>query len=79
MNNKCAFCAQLVAYFIRCEECGEAICTTHRTAKPTLVARSAEDGNPLAATTCYLCLNHSGVAVPAGAVPRYSSIALAAT
>lgn len=62
MNNTRAFCAQLVEYFIRCEECGEAICADHRTAKPALVAQPAGVRNQLADATLYLCLNHRRVA-----------------
>lgn len=34
MHNKCAYCAQLVEKFTRCNECGAAICVDHRTLMP---------------------------------------------
>jgi hypothetical protein len=34
MDNTCAFCAQLVEKFTRCNECGEAISVDHRTLMP---------------------------------------------
>ena len=69
MNNKCAFCDQLVAYFIRCEACGEAICEDHRTAiaipgmlQPMIdaAARPLFEAPP-APQQQFLCPNHRGV------------------
>jgi len=69
MNNKCAFCDQLVAHFIRCAACGEAICEDHRTAMATLrmlqPMASAEARGPAeelpVPTQLLLCPNHRGV------------------
>jgi hypothetical protein len=69
MNNTCAFCDQLVAHFIRCEACGEAICEDHRTAMPTLRmlqpltsgdARGPAEEVPVP-THLFLCPNHRAV------------------
>jgi hypothetical protein len=72
MNNKCAFCDQLVAYFIRCEACGEAICEDHRTAiaMPGMLQPPMADGGAAARPLFeerpdpqqrFLCPNHRGV------------------
>jgi hypothetical protein len=69
MNSKCAFCDQLVAHFIRCEACGEAICEDHRTAMATLRvlqplasadARGLAEDVPVP-TQLFLCPNHRAV------------------
>jgi hypothetical protein len=60
MDNKCAFCAQLVAHFARCNECGEAVCADHRTLMP-IGPRPAFAGKGLGTPARYLCPNHVGL------------------
>jgi len=60
MDNKCAFCAQLVEHFTRCNECGEAICADHRTLMPVGPRPVyAVKGQPTPAR--YLCPRHVGL------------------
>lgn len=62
MNNKCAFCAQFVEHFIRCNECGEAICADHRTLMPVGPRPTyAGTGLGLGTPARYLCPNHVGL------------------
>lgn len=60
MDNKCAFCAQLVERFTRCNECGEAICVDHRTLM-SVGPRPAYAGTGLEIPARYLCPNHVGL------------------
>ena len=60
MDNKCAFCAQLVEHFTRCNECGEAICADHRALMP-VGPRPAYAGIGLGTPARYLCPNHVGL------------------
>lgn len=60
MDSKCAFCAQLVESFIRCDECGEAICADHRTLTP-VGPRPTYAGTGLGTPARYLCPNHAGL------------------
>ena len=60
MDNKCAFCAQLVEHFIRCNECGEAICADHRTLMP-VGERPTYAGTGLETPARYLCPRHVGL------------------
>jgi hypothetical protein len=60
MNNTCAFCAQLVEHFIRCNECGEAICADHRTLMP-VGERPPYAGTGLETPARYLCPRHVGL------------------
>lgn len=60
MDNTCAFCAQLVEHFIRCNECGEAICADHRTLMP-VGERPSYAGTGLETPTRYLCPRHVGL------------------
>ncbi len=66
MDNKCAFCAQLVEHFTRCNECGEAICADHRTLMP-VGPRPAYAGIGLGTPARYLCPNHVGLLTAAQA------------
>ncbi len=60
MGNKCAFCSQLVEHFIRCNECGEAVCADHRTLMP-VGERPSYAGKWLATPARYLCPRHIGL------------------
>ncbi len=75
MNSTCAFCAQLVEHFIRCNECGEAICADHRTLMP-VGPRPAYAGTGEGTPARYLCPNHVGLlrqALAVGADQRVAS------
>ena len=60
MNSKCAFCAELVEHFIRCKECGTAICADHRSLMP-VGERPAYAGTGLETPARYLCPRHVGL------------------
>jgi hypothetical protein len=60
MDSKCAFCAELVEHFIRCNECGAAICADHRTLMP-IGLRPIYAGTGLGTPARYLCPNHVGL------------------
>jgi hypothetical protein len=60
MDSKCAFCTQLVEHFIRCNECGEAICADHRTLMP-VGPRPVYAGKGLPTPARYLCPRHAGL------------------
>lgn len=65
MNNKCAFCAQLVEHFTRCAECGAAICVDHQTLAsvgPRPAYAMTGQGTPAR----YFCPNHAGMLAKAG-------------
>lgn len=57
MDSKCAFCAELVERFIRCNECGAPICAGHRTLMP-VGPRPTYAGTGLGTPARYLCPHH---------------------